>query len=149
MEVASGPAAWNTSGVPCARAVSLTASSIDSKPKAAMTVERMFELVTDCLVCMGFSFLRFGFGFSGVFIVVPVHALKRKGRLKPATTEQFFLGASGRDVKIPPSVLEFARRAASMTTPLSTRQEVTQLLGDWGNGDEGALAKRFPMEPPE
>ena len=61
-----------------------------------MTVERMFELVTDCLVCMGFSFLRFGFpvfgfGFSGVFIVVlPVHVCKRKGRLKSATTAQFF-----------------------------------------------------------
>ena len=55
-----------------------------------MTVARMFELVTDCLVCMGFSFLRFGFGFSGVFIVVPVHVRKRKGRLKPATTAQFF-----------------------------------------------------------
>ena len=60
-----------------------------SKPKAAMTVERMFELITDCLVCMGFSFLRFGFGFSGVF-VVPVHVRKRKGRLKPATAAHFF-----------------------------------------------------------
>jgi hypothetical protein len=38
---------------------------------------------------MGFSFLRFGFGFSGVF-VVPVHVRKRKGRLKPATTAHFF-----------------------------------------------------------
>jgi hypothetical protein len=54
-----------------------------------MTVERMFELVTDCLVCMGFSFLRFGFGFSGVF-VVPGHGRKRKGRLKPATAAHFF-----------------------------------------------------------
>jgi hypothetical protein len=33
----------------------------------------------------------FWFGFSGVFIVVPVHVRKRKGRLKPATTAQFFL----------------------------------------------------------
>jgi len=75
-----------------------------------MTVERMFDLVTDCLVCMGFSFLRFGFyfGFFGVFIVVPVHVRKRKGRLKPATTAQFFLIASGRDVKIPLSVLDLA-----------------------------------------
>jgi len=55
-----------------------------------MTVERMFELITDCLVCMGLCFLRFGFGFAGVFIVVPVHVRKRKGRLKPATTVQFF-----------------------------------------------------------
>ena len=60
-----------------------------------MTVERMFELVTDCLVCMGFYFLWFGFGFSGVFIVVPVHVRKRKGQLKPATIAQFFLIASG------------------------------------------------------
>ena len=66
-----------------------------------MTVERMFELITDCLVCMGFSFLRFGFGFSGVFIVVPVHVRKRKGRLKPATTVKFFLIAPGGAVKIP------------------------------------------------
>jgi hypothetical protein len=42
------------------------------------------------IVCIGFSFLRFGFGFSGVFIVVPVHVRKRKGRLKPATTAHFF-----------------------------------------------------------
>jgi len=41
------------------------------------------------------------FGFSGVFIVVPVHVIKRKGRLKPATTAQFFLIASGGAVKIP------------------------------------------------
>jgi hypothetical protein len=45
------------------------------------------------IVCIGFSFLRFGFGFSGVF-VVPVHVRKRKGRLKPATTAHFFLIAS-------------------------------------------------------
>jgi len=49
-------------------------------------VALMFELITDSLVFIGFSFLRFGFGFSGVFIVVPVHVRKRKGRLKPATT---------------------------------------------------------------
>ena len=64
-----------------------------------MTVARMFEFVTDCLVCMGFSFLRFGFGFSGVVIVVPVHVRKRKWGLKPATTAQFFLMASGRAAK--------------------------------------------------
>ena len=48
------------------------------------------------IVCIGFSFLRFGFGFSGVF-AVPVHVRKRKARLKPATTAQFFLS--------PPAVL--------------------------------------------
>src|ERR1700754_964479 len=36
-----------------------------------------------------------------------------------------------------------------MTTPLSTRQEVTQLLGDWSGGDEGELEKLFPLEQPE
>jgi hypothetical protein len=41
---------------------------------------------------MGFFFLGlvFCFGFSGVSVVVPVHVLKRKTRLKPATTAQFF-----------------------------------------------------------
>jgi RNA polymerase sigma factor (TIGR02999 family) len=36
-----------------------------------------------------------------------------------------------------------------MTTPQSTRQEVTRLLGDWSGGDEGALEKLFPLVEPE
>src|SRR3982751_2530059 len=36
-----------------------------------------------------------------------------------------------------------------MTTPSSTRQEVTQLLGNWRGGDEGALEKLFPLVQPE
>jgi hypothetical protein len=36
-----------------------------------------------------------------------------------------------------------------MTTPSSTRQEVTQLLGDWSGGDETALEKLFPLVEPE
>ncbi|PYK19214.1 MAG: hypothetical protein DME55_05165 [Verrucomicrobia bacterium] len=50
------------------------------------------ELFLDCLVCIGFSCFRFAFcfGFSGVSVVVPVHSVKRKSRLKPATTAQFF-----------------------------------------------------------
>jgi len=44
---------------------------------------------------MGSFFLRFGFGLSGVFVVVPVHVRKRKERVKPATTLQFFLIAFG------------------------------------------------------
>src|SRR5256884_1151725 len=36
-----------------------------------------------------------------------------------------------------------------MTTPASTRQEVTQLLGDWSGGDEGALEKLIPLVQPE
>jgi hypothetical protein len=51
------------------------------------------------IVCIGFSFLRFGFGFSSVF-VFPVHVRKRKGRLKPATSAECFLIASGYAVKI-------------------------------------------------
>jgi RNA polymerase sigma factor (TIGR02999 family) len=36
-----------------------------------------------------------------------------------------------------------------MTTPRSTQQAVTQLLGEWSNGDEGALGKLFPLMHPE
>ena len=36
-----------------------------------------------------------------------------------------------------------------MMTPSSTRQEVTQLLGDWSGGDEAALEKLFPLVQPE
>jgi hypothetical protein len=52
-----------------------------------------------------FFLFRFGFcfGFSGVFIVVPVHVRKRGDPLKPATTAQFFSIASGCAVKIPRS----------------------------------------------
>ena len=36
-----------------------------------------------------------------------------------------------------------------MTTPPSTRQAVTQLLGEWSNGDDEALRKLFPLVHPE
>ena len=36
-----------------------------------------------------------------------------------------------------------------MTTPPSKRQEVTQLLGDWRGGNEGALEKLIPLVQPE
>src|ERR1700756_23161 len=36
-----------------------------------------------------------------------------------------------------------------MMPPPSTRQEVTQLLGDWSGGDERALEKLFPLVEPE
>ena len=36
-----------------------------------------------------------------------------------------------------------------MTTPQSTRQEVTQLLGHWSGGNEGALEKLIPLVQPE
>jgi ECF sigma factor len=32
-----------------------------------------------------------------------------------------------------------------MTTSPPTRQAVTQLLGDWSDGDDGALEKLFPL----
>jgi RNA polymerase sigma-70 factor (ECF subfamily) len=36
-----------------------------------------------------------------------------------------------------------------MTMPPSTRQEVTQLLGEWSGGDEGALEKLILLVQPE
>jgi len=36
-----------------------------------------------------------------------------------------------------------------MTPPPSTRQAVTQLLGEWSGGDEGALQKLIPLVQPE
>jgi RNA polymerase sigma-70 factor, ECF subfamily len=36
-----------------------------------------------------------------------------------------------------------------MTMSPSTRQEVTQLLGEWSGGDNGALEKLFPLVQPE
>ena len=36
-----------------------------------------------------------------------------------------------------------------MTTSSSTRQEVTQLLGDWSGGNEGALEKLISLVQPE
>jgi hypothetical protein len=51
----------------------------------------MFELITD-FVFMGFPLLSFAFcfGFFRRVVVLPVHMRKRKDRLKPATTPQFF-----------------------------------------------------------
>jgi RNA polymerase sigma factor (TIGR02999 family) len=36
-----------------------------------------------------------------------------------------------------------------MTTPPSTRQAVTELLGQWSNGNEEAMQKLFPLVHPE
>src|SRR6201987_3986395 len=36
-----------------------------------------------------------------------------------------------------------------MTTPSPAQQEVTQLLGDWSGGDEGALEKLIPLVQPD
>jgi hypothetical protein len=65
-------------------------------PKAATAA-----LITDSLVFM-FFVLRFGFcfGFPAGLLFMPVHVLKRKDRLKPATTAQVFFIAFGGTVKI-------------------------------------------------
>ncbi len=70
----------------------------------------MFELVTDCLVCIGFFLFEvwFLFWFFRPLLFVPVHVLKRKGRLKPATTAQFFSDRLRLCCKNPSTVLEFA-----------------------------------------
>src|SRR4026208_1608403 len=36
-----------------------------------------------------------------------------------------------------------------MTTPSPSQQEVTQLLADWSDGDDGALEKLIPLVQPE
>ena len=36
-----------------------------------------------------------------------------------------------------------------MTAPSPSQQKVTQLLGDWSGGDEGALERLFPLVQPE
>jgi len=36
-----------------------------------------------------------------------------------------------------------------MTTPSASQQQVTQLLADWSDGDEGALDKLIPLVQPE
>ena len=36
-----------------------------------------------------------------------------------------------------------------MATPSPSQQEVTQLLGDWSGGDQGALEKLIPLVQPE
>jgi hypothetical protein len=80
-----------------------------------------------------FFLFRFGFcfGFSGVFIVLPVHVLKRKARLKPATTAQFFLIASGRAVKNPLAVLEFAASSSRALLTLKPSRMRWTLNSTW------------------
>ena len=51
--------------------------------------------------------------------------------------------------KKPASMLTFEVRAGHMTTPSASQQEVTQLLADWSDGDEGALDKLIPLVQPE
>jgi hypothetical protein len=82
-------------------------------------------------------------------VVVPVHVLKRKARLKPATIAQFFLIATSRAVKISLSVLGFAASSSLYDDASIYAARGHQLLGDWSGGDEGALEKLFPLVQPE
>ena len=52
----------------------------------------VIELVTDCFVFIGFFLFKvcFLFWFFRRLLFVPVHLVKRKARLKPATTAEFF-----------------------------------------------------------
>jgi len=88
-------------------------------------------------------------GVPARLLFVPVHVVKAE---RPSETRHdcvVFFDRSRRRCKNSLVVLDLARRVASMTTPASTRQEVTLLLGDWSNGDDGALEKLFPLVQPE
>src|SRR4029077_18206625 len=57
-----------------------------------------------------FSFLGlvFLFWFSGVFMFVPVHVRKRRGRVRPATTARFFFDCRRLRCNNPSIVIQFA-----------------------------------------
>jgi RNA polymerase sigma factor (TIGR02999 family) len=96
-----------------------------------------------------FFFLCFVFWFFPACVVYAGSCGKAE---RPPETRHdcaVFLIASGRAVKNPSAVLEFAASSTCMTTPPSTRQEVTQLLGDWSGGDDAALERLFPLVQPE
>jgi hypothetical protein len=79
---------------------------------------------------------------------MPVHVLRRQGSLKPATILHFF-DRFRRCCKNPSIVLEFA---ASRTLYDNAQIHATsghQLLSEWSNGNQGALAKLFPLVHPE
>ncbi len=112
----------------------------------------MAALITDSLVFICFSCLDLV-----SVLVFPADLFccagsRAKAESPPETRHDcaVFLINSGPAVKIPLiSVWLMRRRAASMTTPPSTRQEVTPLLGDWSGGDQAALEKLFPLVQPE
>jgi len=54
-----------------------------------MLGSEVLEVIIVSMVVVSVRFC-FCFDFSGVSVVVPVHVLKRKARLKPATTAHFF-----------------------------------------------------------
>src|SRR5436190_22512126 len=75
-----------------------------------MTVERMFELITDCLVfiCLSCLGLVSVLVFPACLLVVPVHVRKRRGRVRPATIAQFFFDCLRLPCKNPSIVIQFA-----------------------------------------
>lgn len=84
---------------------------------------------------------------AGLFFM-PVICVSGKATRNPPRLGNFFT-VSRRAVLIPRACYNLQCRTAGMTTPLSTRQEVTQLLGEWSGGDEGALEKLVPLVQPE
>jgi hypothetical protein len=127
------PEASNTSG--SAEAIIGWKTSV--KPKAAAAAKRLIELLTSCLVCIGFFFLRFGFCFvfPGTFIVLPVHVIRRQSSRKPATTAHFFWLPRAAVLNVP---LVWWQRRRSRTQALyltlrtstsATRQRRRQLWG--------------------
>src|SRR3954454_6524862 len=76
------------------------------------------------------------------------YLLKRKSRLERTTTARDILKKPS-GCKNPSTVLKFAASSSCMTAPSPSQQKVTQLLGDWSGGDEGALEKLIPLVQPE
>src|SRR5436190_4448824 len=100
---------------------------------------------------MGSFFLRFGFYFGfGRRIHVYAGSCAKAGR-PPQTRHDcaVFFDCLRLCCENPSIVIQFATARPIMTTPPSTRQAVTQLLGEWSNGDDGALGKLLPMVHPE
>src|SRR5213079_2559894 len=76
------------------------------------------------------------------------YLLKRKSRLERTTTARDILKKPS-GCKNPSTVLKFAASSSCMTAPSPSQQKVTQLLGDWSGGDEGALERLIPLVQPE
>jgi RNA polymerase sigma factor (TIGR02999 family) len=74
---------------------------------------------------------------------------EREQRGKPATTSRIFFERQGGLQTALDDVRLCAVEPTPMTMPSSTQQAVTELLGQWSNGDEGAFEKLFPVLHPE
>lgn len=87
----------------------------------------------------------FGLFFSGVFMCVPVHVRKRRGRLRPATTAQFFCDCLQPRSENQSTVLQCAASSSLHDAAYSTRKEVAQLPGDWSGADKRVREKLVPL----